>query len=138
MPKFAGLLSHVDDYFAALDAYRQGEADRVVDLFAATALEAIDYGTWIAEELNSLLGEWQQQLTARSDALAWKVLPLLSQRPVFTTRIVVDEVGGSQTAAGNRLEALAEAGIVTGAQLDKRTRAWRASDVLDLLDEFAE
>ncbi|OHF35742.1 hypothetical protein HMPREF2550_11620 [Corynebacterium sp. HMSC074A01] len=57
---------------------------------------------------------------------------------MFTTRIVVDEVGGSQTAAGNALEALAEAGIITGAQLDKRTRAWRASDVLDLLDEFAE
>ena len=73
MPKFAGLLSRVDDCFAALDAYRQGDADQIVDLYAPSALEA-----------------------------------------------------------------LAQAGIVTAAQLDKRTRAWRAPDVLDLLDEFAE
>ena len=41
MPKFAGLLSRVGDYFAALDAYRQGDADQIVDLFATSALEAL-------------------------------------------------------------------------------------------------
>ena len=107
-------------------------------LFAASALEAVEHGTWIAHELDSVLGEWRQQLTARSDALAWKVLPLLLQRPVLTTRIVVDELGASLVSAGNALETLERAGIVVGAQLDKRTRAWRAPDVLDLLDEFAE
>lgn len=138
VPISAGLLSHIDGYFAALDAYRQGDADQIVNLFAASALEAVEYGTWIANELNTLLDEWKQQLAARSDALVWRVLPLLLQRPVITTRIVVEELGATQTSAGNALEALAQAGIVTGAQLDKRTRAWRAPDVLDLLDEFAE
>ena len=138
VPISAGLLSHIDDYFAALDAYRQGDADQIVNLFAASALEAVEYGTWIADELNTLLDEWKQQLAARSDALVWRVLPLLLQRPVITTRIVVEELGATQTSAGNALEALAQVGIVTGAQLDRRTRAWRAPDVLDLLDEFAE
>lgn len=138
VPISAGLLSRVDDYFAALDAYRQGDADQIVALFAASALEAVEHGTWIAHELDSVLGEWRQQLTARSDALAWKVLPLLLQRPVLTTRIVVDELGASLVSAGNALETLERAGIVVGAQLDKRTRSWRAPDVLELLDEFAE
>ena len=138
VPISAGLLSRVDDYVAGLDAYRQGDIDQIVALFAASALEAVDYGTWIAHELDSVLGEWRQQLTARSDALAWKVLPLLLQRPVLTTRIVIDELGASLVSAGNALETLERAGIVVGTQLDKRTRAWRAPDVLDLLDEFAE
>lgn len=138
VPISAGLLSRVDDYFAALDAYRQGDIDQIVALFAASALEAVDHGAWVADGLYSVLGEWQQQLTARSDALAWKVLPLLLQRPVVTTRVVVDELGTSLVSAGNALDTLERAGIVVGAQLDKRTRLWRAPDVLELLDEFAE
>nr|WP_275433165.1 Fic family protein [Corynebacterium imitans] len=138
VPISAGLLSRVDDYFAALDAYRQGDVDQMVALFAESAVEAVAHGTWIADQLDSLLGEWRQQLTARSDALAWKVLPLLLQRPVLTTRIVVDELGASVVSAGNALETLERAGIVAGSQLDKRTRSWRAPDVLELLDEFAE
>ena len=138
VPISAGLLSRVDDYFAALDAYRQGDVDQMVALFAESAVEAVAHGTWIADQLDSLLGEWRQQLTARSDALAWKVLPLLLQRPVLTTRIVVDELGASVVSAGNALETLERAGIVAGSQLDKRTRSWRAPDVLEVLDEFAD
>ncbi|AIJ34447.1 hypothetical protein CIMIT_11670 [Corynebacterium imitans] len=70
MPISAGLLSRVDDCFAALDAYRQGDIDQIVALFAASALEAVEHGAWIAHELDSVLGEWRQQLPARSDALA--------------------------------------------------------------------
>lgn len=110
----------------------------MVALFAESVVEAIAHGTWIAEELDSLLGERRQRLTARSDALAWKVLPLLLQRPVLTTRIVVDELRAFVVSAGTALEALERADIVAGAQLDKRTRAWRAPDVLAILDEFAE
>ena len=138
VPISAGLLSRVDDYFAALDAYRQGDVDQMVALFAESAVEAVAHGTWIADQLDSLLREWRQQLTARSDALAWKVLPLLLQRPVLTTRIVVDELGASVVSAGNALETLERAGIVAGSQLDKRTRSWRAPDVLEVLDEFAD
>lgn len=137
VPISAGLLSGVDDYFAFLDAYRDGDIDPIVTLFAEAALTATERGSALAHQLQDTLEAWKTQLDLRSDALAWRVLPLLLQRPVLTTRIVSEELGASQQSALNALEALQRAGVVVGAQLDKRTRAWRAPEVLELLDAFS-
>lgn len=106
--------------------------------FARAAIEAVERGSWLAEELEVLRDEWEETLSARADALAWRVLEVLLQRPVLTTRAVSAEFGVSVETARNALERLEQDGIVVSAQLDKRQRAWRSPDVLAVLDEFAE
>ena len=138
LPLSAGLLTDTAGYFAALDAYRGGDVDRIVQLFARAAIDAAGRGSWLAAELVALREEWNEQLTARADALAWRVLDLLLQRPVLTTAAVSAEFGVSAETARNALERLEVDGIVISAQLDKRQRGWRSPDVLALLDEFAD
>ena len=138
LPLSAGLLTDTAGYFAALDAYRSGDVDRIVQLFARAAIDAAGRGSWLAAELVALREEWNEQLTARADALAWRVLDLLLQRPVLTTAAVSAEFDVSAETARNALERLEVDGIVISAQLDKRQRGWRSPDVLALLDEFAD
>lgn len=138
LPLSAGLLTDTAGYFAALDAYRGGDVDRIVQLFARAAIDAAGRGSWLAAELVALREEWNEQLTARADALAWRVLDLLLQRPVLTTAAVSAEFDVSAETARNALERLEVDGIVISAQLDKRQRGWRSPDVLALLDEFAD
>ena len=138
LPLSAGLLTDTAGYFAALDAYRGGDVDRIVELFARAAIDVAERGSWLAAELVAVREEWNEQLTARADALAWRVLDLLLQRPVLTTAAVSAEFDVSAETARNALERLEADGIVISAQLDKRQRGWRSPDVLALLDEFAE
>lgn len=138
LPLSASLLTDTAGYFAALDAYRGGDVDRIVQLFARAAIDAAERGSWLAAELGGVHAEWNEQLTARADALAWRVLDLLLQRPVLTTAAVSAEFGVSAETARNALDRLEADGIVVSAQLDKRQRGWRSPDVLALLDEFVE
>lgn len=138
LPLSAGLLTDTAGYFAALDAYRGGDVDRIVQLFARAAIDAAERGSWLAGELVAVRDEWNEQLTARADALAWRVLDLLLQQPVLTTAAVSAEFGVSAETARNALDRLEADGLVISAQLDKRQRGWRSPDVLALLDEFAE
>lgn len=103
----------------------------------AVAAEEVRNREWLAVELDSVRAEWDQMLSARSDALAWQVLNLLVQRPVLTSTAVSAEFDVSAETARNALERLETDGIVVSAQLDKRQRAWRSPEVLALLDEFA-
>ena len=138
LPISASLLTDTTRYFAALDAYRAGDVDSIVQLFARASIEAARRGAWLAEELTQIRNEWNGLLTARADALAWRVLDLLVQRPVLTTAAVSAEFSVSAETARNALERLEADGIAVSAQLDKRQRGWRSPDVLELLDEFAD
>ncbi|PFG27905.1 filamentation induced by cAMP protein fic [Corynebacterium renale] len=138
VPLSVALLHRVNEYFAALDSYRDGRLDPIVRFFAEAALEAVEHGTWLAGELRAVMRSWGSRLQARSDALAWRVLELLLQRPVLTTRIVAEELGATTASALNALTTLEKQGILVDSQLDKRTRAWRAPELLELLDDFAD
>ena len=138
LPISASLLTDTTRYFAALDAYRAGDVDGIVQLFARASIEAARRGARLAEELTQICNEWNGLLTARADALAWQVLDLLVQRPVLTTAAVSAEFSVSAETARNALERLEADGIAVSAQLDKRQRGWRSPDVLELLDEFAD
>ena len=137
MPISAGLLARVEDYFGALDAYRDGKVEPIVELTAHATLDAVDRGSWLAAGLLDIRAEWNSILTARKDALAWQVLDLLIRRPVLTTAAVAEEFAVSAETARNALDRLEADGIAVSAQVDKRQQAWRSPNVLSLLDDFA-
>lgn len=137
LPISVGLLADTAGYFDTLNAYCRGEVEPMICLFAHCAIAAAQRGTWLARELAAVRKEWDSMLTARAGALAWQVLDILPQRPILTAAVVAQQCAVSAETARNALDRLEADGIVFSAQLDRRRRAWRSPDVLELLDEFA-
>lgn len=138
LPLSAGILSSPDSYFAALDNYRTGELDPIVRLIADAALRATALGTWLCEELTDIRSTWEDTVTARRDATDWRILDVLIRRPLVDAPGLAAELGVSATNIRKALERLEDHGIVLSAQVARNRRAWRAPEILELLDEFAE
>lgn len=138
LPVRAGLLTDVPAYVRTLDAYRDGDPRPIIEMFATAALRAAELGGWLADEVSTVRECWTGAVTARRDAADWRILDLLLARPLVTARQVADELDLTPTNARKALDRLERHRILVGSQIDRSTRAWRAPDVLDLLDEFAE
>ncbi len=83
VPISAGLLVPVDRYFAALGAFRSGDAGPIIREFARASRIAAATGTKLVDDLVAQLGESRARLQGlRSDAAAWKVFPRSSVNPL--------------------------------------------------------
>lgn len=137
LPLSARLLQDTAGYFETLTAYREGRPEPIVELFARSAIEAADLGTWAAAELASIRDDWRDLATGRSGTPDLALVDALLAQPVMDVPFAAMVAGCSDAAARRSLERLAEAGIVIGYQAGKRRRAWRAPDVLELMDRVA-
>jgi Fic family protein len=138
LPLAAGLLEDTATYFDALDSYRSGDIDAIVQLIARAALRGADLGAWLGRELTELRDSWQDRVHARKDASDWRVLDALVRHPVVDVSVISNEVRISSANARKALDRLEGDGILVSAQIAKGRRAWRSPEVLELLDEFAE
>ncbi|WP_231587538.1 Fic family protein [Corynebacterium comes] len=138
LPLSAGILRSPDSYFDALTSYRAGNIDPIVRLIADAALRATELGTWLGREIAEIRGSWNEQVTARRDATDWRVLDVLIRQPLVDVPGLAAELNVSTANTGKALERLEANGIVLSAQVARNRRAWRAPEILELLDEFAE
>jgi len=100
VPISAGLLVPVDRYFAALGAFRSGDAGPIIREFARASRIAAATGTKLVDDLVAQLGESRARLQGlRSDAAAWKVLPALVGQPAVNTKLS-DEWAGHRRDGG--------------------------------------
>nr|WP_308161785.1 Fic family protein [Mycolicibacterium goodii] len=138
VPVSAGLLSDTDGYFAALTAYREGDLAPIVEGFAHASERAVVNGRQLIAALREIRASWNDRITARSDSAVWRVADLLTRRPVVNGVLLRDELGLSTDHPRRYIGPLAEAGIVVEFTDRARNRAWRAPEILDALDDFAE
>lgn len=140
VPVSAGLLTDTQTYFAALDAYRTGDPDVIVERMAHAALRGVQQARLLVEELVAVHEDWQGRLALRPQASAWRALELLRRRPVVTAEVVAAELGLKPPNVRRAMDPLTEAGIVRESRMpgDGRRVVWRAPDALDALDRFAE
>ncbi|WP_462418585.1 Fic family protein [Kytococcus sp. Marseille-QA3725] len=140
VPVSAGLLTDTGAYFAALDAYRQGDAGPIVERMAHAALRGTQQARVLVEELTAVHARWGEQVSARRHSTTWKVLDLLRQRPVLTAEVLRTELGIGPTHVRRAVDPLLEAGILKETRMtgDARRVVWRAPEVLQALDRFAE
>ena len=138
VPVSAGLLSDTDGYLAALTAYREGDLAPIVERFAHASERAVVNGRQLITALREIRASWNDRVTARSDSAVWRVADLLTRRPVVNGVLLRDELGISTDHPRRYMGPLAEAGIVVEFTDRARNRAWRAPEVLDALDDFAE
>ena len=90
VPVSAGLLSDTDAYYDALTTYRNGDPNSIIEEFTRAAFAAVRNGQQLATDLRTLHDDWANNLRARRDAVAWRVLPFLLRQPTVTSKLVQD------------------------------------------------
>jgi Fic family protein len=137
VPVSAGLLHDTANYYAALDRYRAGDPEPVIEVFAKAALLAVTRGRVLALELQRVRTAWDQQLNLRSDAGALRLLDELLGTPVINRSRATALLGISPANAQLAIDKLVAVGILTQQGTGQRNRIWQALDVLGALDDFA-
>lgn len=138
VPISAGLLADTSAYFAALTAYRDGDAAPIVERFSQASVLAIANGRQLIADLRGIRESWNGVISARSDSAVWKVADLLTRRPVVNAALLAQELGIESTNAHRYLNPLTKVGILVETASGPRNRVWRSPEVLAALDAFAE
>lgn len=140
VPVSAGLLTDTSRYFDALDAYRTGDPEPIVERMAHAALRGAQEARVLVAELVEIHARWQDRITARPQAAAWRLVDLLRERPVVTAEVVQERLGLAAPHVRRAVNPLLKAGILKESRMaqDGRRIVWRAPEVLAALDRFAE
>ncbi|MFL0516975.1 Fic family protein [Brevibacterium luteolum] len=138
VPVSAGLLTDIDLYFAALDAYRRGDAGPIIRAFTQAARTAAVTAAELVDSLTVELEHSRSRLTGlRADAAAWTALPVLIGQPVVNTRYLTTQLGMGEMTALRALATLTERGVLTEITGRARGRVWQHRGILDVLDDYA-
>lgn len=139
VPLSAAILTGGDAYVTALTAYRQGDPDPVLQLFADATVLAVARGRRLAGQITAVREGWREVVTARPQSRVWEILDLLVRQPVLTAATLHEELGIAPGHVRRHMDRLVESGVVVEARVH-RTKGtyWRAPEVLAALDSFAE
>ncbi|MEV7607675.1 Fic family protein [Paenarthrobacter sp. NPDC089322] len=138
VPISAGLLVDTARYFAALGAFREGDAGPIIRGFATASRIAASTGSRLVDDLVAQLEESRAKMTGlRADAAAWRVLPALIGQPAVNTKYLMTELGLGEMAALRALDALADRGVLTETSGRGRNRVWQHSGIFEVLDAYA-
>jgi Fic family protein len=139
VPISAGLLVDTERYFAALTAFRSGDAGPIVSDFASASRIAATTGTQLVDDLVAQLEDSRQKLRGlRSDAAAWRILPALVGQPAVNTKYLMRALGLGEMGALRALDTLADRGVLTESTGRSRNRVWQHPGIFDVLDGYAE
>lgn len=138
VPISTGLLSDTQGYFEALTAYRGGDIEPIVTSLARATLIGVVNGRALVHDLRMVREKWNDSMAGlRSDAAARRLADGLLRHPVIDARLA-REILGIRNNEHRHIEALVDRGILIGHTDHKtRNRSWRASDVLQALDQYA-
>ena len=137
-PISAGLLRDTEGYFAALTAFRAGDAGPIVDAFARASLYAVRSGARLVDDLAGHVRTAERNLSGlRSDAAAWRVLPRLVSNPILNAPLLTKKLGMNDMAAQRALGQLVDAGVLVERTGKKRNRIYAHPGILATLDEYS-
>lgn len=137
VPVSAGLLADTSTYFDALTAYRDGDPEPIVERVASASFAAINNGRTLVDDLHALRAGWDDAISARGGASAWRLADLLLSQPVVDSPLVQRQLAVTAPAALRAIEQLVDAGVLTKISGRQRYRRYSAPQVLEALDAFA-
>ena len=137
VPVSAGLLHDTNRYFAALDAYRDGDILPIIRAFTEATFRAVGNGSTLVTELQKISQGWADNVKVRADSAAAKILNLLIEQPAFTQPLMQKRLGVSAQAIFAAIESLVAAGVLKQLNANRRNRVWVAEEVIVALDNFA-
>ena len=138
VPVSAGLLADIDLYFGALETYRRGGIDDIVQIFSDATFIAIENGRRLAGDVEGVQADWQQRLHGlRSDSSARRLAVIALEQPVLNAAVAQMRLGVSKPVAYQALAVLTARGVLHTTSSRKRNQIWIADDLIAVLDAFA-
>lgn len=129
-----------DRYIAGLSQFRADAVIEWIAQFAAATTHAANLAARYLGEVESLMTEWRQKLTAashpRSDAAAWAIIDVLPAHPNMTAPVAAAAAKRTKAATYQGLRQLIEAGVLIPLSDSKRNQSWEADGLLELLTEL--
>jgi Fic family protein len=138
VPVSAGLLTDTDRYFAALNVYRGGDIEPIVTEVANAVFPALANSRRLIADVRTARAEWEEKITARRGAAAWRLADLVTTRPVVDTKAVARELEMSTVNAQGAIDRLVEDGVLEQVGRGRRDRVWQATEVLEAMEAFAD
>jgi len=137
VPIASALVAQRDSYFAALDAYRSGDLEPIVNLFARAALIASEESGVSASHIRELSQQWRTALgRTREGSAPLVLLQHLATQPVLSSNEAERVLGAGSSVAHAAIDRLRNAGIVRPLTERKRNQIWGAGALLDELDDL--
>jgi Fic family protein len=138
VPIAAVLLTDTDGYFATLTAYRQGNVEAIISLFAHATFTAASEALHSAQSLAQLPDQWRGRVNTRRGSATAVLLDGLLDTPVLTEKIASARTGVAPGRVYEALGKLTSADVVTEITGQGRNRVWVAHEVLDELDRLQQ
>ncbi len=124
-------------YIAGLTDYRSGGVARWCGLFAAAMRTAAAGATRFADKIQNLQRRWMERAgNPRADAAVTKLIPRLPAQPVVDVKAAEHLCDCSNQAARLAMLHLEKTGVLRQVTIGKRNRAWEATELFDLLNQF--
>ncbi len=132
------------DYVAGLTATRYAGApdspqahegtNRWVSLFASASLRAVQDAGRFEEHVRALQASWRERAgNPRRDSAAQLLIAALPAAPVLSVSTAAELTERSLPAAGQAVQHLVEAGVLTQVNVGRRNRAFEATELIDAL-----
>ena len=134
------LVENREGYVDGLTAYRDGDVDKWLLFFFEVVQSAVSYTRSLAMRLETLADEWLERLAGKhDDALARRLVPELSARPVLSAPDVAERHEVTERGARAALDDLVDRGILTfrslrNAKRGRPAKVYEATELFSLLD----
>lgn len=138
IPVSAGLLVDISGYHEALTAYRRGDISPIVRMLALASMRACENTRRLVGDIERVRAQWEESLDLRRSSNAWRLLDVITRRPVIDAKTAAEELGIAASNAYAPLRALAKAGILKETREYRFGSIWSNADVLRALDDFVE
>lgn len=137
IPMSSGLLTDTAAYFDALGAYREGDIEPVVDMFAESTLRAAGNGRKLAADIRNVREQVLAGFLRPPGEGLKQATELIFREPAMTAQLLMHATGQSSSAAYRNIERREQAGALKAAGHVNGHRAWIAPKVIAALDDFA-
>jgi Fic family protein len=136
VPVASAMLADTGEYFARVNAYREGRAAQFVRYLAVSASAAAREARVSASNLSALPAQWRDEVRPRAGSAAAAILGSLLDHPVLDGDLARQVAGTSSVAAYDALHRLTEAGILSRLSTSQRHGVWAATEVLGEIDDL--
>lgn len=131
------LAGNAKAYIGGLTDFRTGREAAWCGTFAAAVRTAAAGASAFAERIARLQASWLVKAgDPRDDSAARKLIALLPSHPILDVSTTEKITGVSNQAARLTMLRLEEAGILKRVNVGKRNRAWEATGLFELLNQY--
>ena len=131
VPIASGLVSHRDQYFQALDDYRQGRAATIVTMLTSACSVATGEAWRTATDMVEIRRRWDDLAgTNPPGTPLHRLLDLLTEEPIVNLPLVMERIEAPETDTLEAIGRLTRTGVLVRAPRSRRAPVWLARDVL--------